>query len=122
MQAQVRKNKLTLAPDVDLAAAAARIPGYSAAEIEAVLLASAGIANGEDREVVSAADLDAAVTDVIPSRDTRMLEFMELLAVFESSTKRMLPARHQGLDTEQVQARLDALRSLLGSTTAGSTG
>jgi transitional endoplasmic reticulum ATPase len=118
MQAQVRKNKLTLAPDVDLAAAAARIPGYSAAEIEAVLLASAGIANGEDREVVSAADLDAAVTDVIPSRDTRMLEFMELLAVFESSTKRMLPARHQGLDTEQVQARLDALRSLLGGRAA----
>ena len=117
MQAQVRKNKLTLAPDVDLAAAA-RIPGYSAAEIEAVLLASAGIANGEDREVVSAADLDAAVTDVIPSRDTRMLEFMELLAVFESSTKRMLPARHQGLDTEQVQARLDALRSLLGGRAA----
>ena len=118
MQAQVRKNKLTLAPDVDLAAAAARIPGYSAAEIEAVLLASAGIANGEDREVVSAADLDAAVTDVIPSRDTRMLEFMELLAVFESSTKRMLPARHQGLDTEQVQARLDALRGLLGGRAA----
>jgi transitional endoplasmic reticulum ATPase len=118
MQAQVRKNKLTLAPDVDLAAAAARIPGYSAAEIEAVLLASAGIANGDDREVVSAADLDAAVTDVIPSRDTRMLEFMELLAVFESSTKRMLPARHQGLDTEQVQARLDALRSLLGGRAA----
>ncbi|MBK7754935.1 MAG: hypothetical protein IPI35_00680 [Deltaproteobacteria bacterium] len=114
----MRKNKLTLAPDVDLAAAAARIPGYSAAEIEAVLLASAGIANGEDREVVSAADLDAAVTDVIPSRDTRMLEFMELLAVFESSTKRMLPARHQGLDTEQVQARLDALRSLLGGRAA----
>lgn len=118
MEAQVRKNKLTLAPDVDLRAAAARIPGYSAAEIEAVLLASAGIANGEDREVVSAADLDAAVTDVIPSRDTRMLEFMELLAVFESSTKRMLPARHQGLDTEQVQARLDALRSLLGGRAA----
>ena len=118
MQAQVRKNKLTLAPDVDLRGAAARIPGYSAAEIEAVLLASAGIANGEDREVVSAADLDAAVTDVIPSRDTRMLEFMELLAVFESSSKRMLPARHQGLDTEQVQARLDALRSLLGSRVA----
>lgn len=118
MEAQVRKNKLTLAPDVDLRAAAARIPGYSAAEIEAVLLASAGIANGDDREVVSAADLDAAVTDVIPSRDTRMLEFMELLAVFESSTKRMLPARHQGLDTEQVQARLDALRSLLGGRAA----
>ena len=47
-----------------------------------------------------------------------MLEFMELLAVFESSTKRMLPARHQGLDTEQVQARLDALRSLLGGRAA----
>jgi hypothetical protein len=33
-----------------------------------------------------------------------------MLAVFESSSRRMLPERYQALDTEQVHARLDELR------------
>jgi hypothetical protein len=43
-----------------------------------------------------------------------MLEYMELLAVFECSAKRMLPERFQHLSTEEVQQRLDALRMQLG--------
>ena len=43
-----------------------------------------------------------------------MLEYMEMLAVFESSARRMLPEKFQGLSTEEVQQRLDELRLLLG--------
>ena len=88
-----RKNKLTLADGCDLDEAARRTEGYSGAELEAVLLAAAGRAMDEDRDVVEPDDLLGAVEDVIPSRDTRMLEFMEMLAVFESSSRRMLPDR-----------------------------
>ena len=56
-----------------------------------------------------------AVRDVIPSRDTRMLEFMEMLAVFESSSRRMLPERFRELTADQVQIRLDDIRPALGT-------
>lgn len=39
---------------------------------------------------------------------------MELLAVFGASRRRMHPARYQGMDTEEVQAKLDVLRAQLG--------
>ncbi|MFT4974910.1 MAG: transitional endoplasmic reticulum ATPase, partial [Myxococcota bacterium] len=59
-------------------------------------------------------DMDAALEDVIPSRDTRMLEFMEMLAVFESSSRLMLPERYKDMPTEEVHQRLDLLRAALG--------
>lgn len=114
LEALARKNKLQMDEDVDLEPVVEGTAGYSGAELESVLLAAAGHAADEDREVLSADDLAQAVDDVIPSRDTRMLEFMEMLAVFESTTRRMLPDRYRALDTEEVHQRLDQLRALLG--------
>jgi hypothetical protein len=44
-----------------------------------------------------------------------MLAYMELLAVFEASARRMLPARYAQVSTDEVQARLDMLRAQLGA-------
>lgn len=114
LEAVARKARLTLAADANLGEAAKGTPGYSPAELESVLLAAAGLATDADRETISAEDLAQAVVDTIPSRDTRMLEFMEMLAVFESSSRRMLPARYQDLPVEAVHRRLDELREALG--------
>lgn len=114
LAAQVRKNKLELEDGVTLDAAVAGTAGYSAAELETVLLAAAGNASASDRLALSQADLDAAVSDVIPSRDLRMLEFMEMLAVFEASSRRMLPERYRSIDNDEVLRRLDLLRAALG--------
>lgn len=114
MEAVARKARLSLAPEADLAAAASATAGYSPAELESVMLAASALAGDGDRDVVSAEDLAQAVKDTIPSRDTRMLEFMEMLAVFESSSRRMLPARYQELSVEAVHQRLDELRGALG--------
>ncbi len=113
-QALVRKSRLVLAEGVSWDHAVAATEGYSAAELEAVLLAAAGRATENDRDVLAQEDLDGAADDIIPSRDTRMLEFMEMLAVFECSARRMLPDRFRELSTEEVQLRLDALRMTLG--------
>jgi transitional endoplasmic reticulum ATPase len=115
LAAIARKNKLLLADDVDWEPAAAATEGYSAAELEAVLLAAGGFASENDREEMRQEDLMRAATDVIPSRDTRMLDFMELLAVFEASSKRMLPERFRDMDTHEVLKRLDQARALLGN-------
>jgi AAA+ superfamily predicted ATPase len=114
LAASAKKNRVALDPTVSFAPAAEATAGYSAAELEAVVLAAAAAAGDEEQDAVAQAQFDQAVKDVIPSRDTRMLQFMELLAVFEASSKRMLPARFQSLTTDEVTARLDELRLQLG--------
>jgi AAA+ superfamily predicted ATPase len=113
-RANARKNRLILGDDADLAAAAAATDGYSAAEIEAVLLAAAAAAGEAENDVVRGEHLAAALRDAVPSRDQRMLAFMELLAVFESSSRKSLPERYRDLTTDQVTTELDALRLALG--------
>lgn len=114
LKAQVRKNKITLAEGADVSAISTQLEGFSAAEIEAVMLRATRFASEQDRDAVSAEDLAAAAVDVIPSRDERMLEFMEMLAVFESSSRKMLPERYQTIETAAVLDRLDQLRMQLG--------
>lgn len=115
LEALVRKNKLAVEDGLDLASAAEATDGYSGAELELVLLAAADTAATDDRELIAQVDLDTAVADVIPSRDSRMLKYMELLAVFESSARRMLPDRYRDMSTEQVQREIDELQITLGS-------
>jgi hypothetical protein len=43
-----------------------------------------------------------------------MLEFMELLAVFEASNRRMLPPKYADLPIEQLQERLNRLKLTVG--------
>ena len=114
LKAQVRKNKITLAEGADVSAISNQLEGFSAAELEAVMLRATRFASEQDRDAVSAEDLAAAAVDVIPSRDERMLEFMEMLAVFESSSRKMLPERYQTIETAAVLDRLDQLRMQLG--------
>ena len=114
LQALVRKNKLEIAQGTDLQSVADNSEGYSGAELESVLISAAGQAADVDRRQVQSSDLEMALQDVVPSRDSRMLAFMEMLAVFESSSRRMLPERYQSLSAEEVNTRLDALRASLG--------
>jgi ATP-dependent 26S proteasome regulatory subunit len=114
LEALCRKSGMALEPGASLAGAARATAGWSGAELESVLLAAARLAGHDDRDRISQADLDRAVADVIPSRDTRMLEYMEMLAVFEASARRMLPERYAAMTTAEVQARLDLLRGALG--------
>lgn len=109
-----RRNEVRLEDGVTLDAAAAATEGYSSAELEAVLLAANTLAARDGREEVTADDLATACRDVIPSRDERMLTYMEMLAVFECSSRTMLPERYQQMDTSEVLRQLDALRVQLG--------
>lgn len=114
LDALFRRNKVTLAPDVSLDPVAAATQGYSAAELEAVALAALGRMAEANQEQLSQDALDGATADVIPSRDTQMLAYMEMLAVFECSARRMLPDRFRDISTDDVHARLEVLRGTLG--------
>jgi len=116
-RASIRKNRINT--DVDLTtirdAFSKKLVGYSNADVEAVILmanddaARAGDAN------VSAARLIAAAADYFPSRDVELLEYMELLAVFEASSRRFLPAKYAGMTPEELDLRLRQLRLVVGS-------
>ncbi len=54
-----------------------------------------------------------AIADYLPPRDTRMLEYMELLAVFEASRRSMVPERFRHLTSEKLNEKLRALRAEL---------
>ena len=116
--ALVRKNKIKT--EVDFATIrdrfSAKLVGYSNADVEAVLLLAndnAARETGGDAPV-TADHLVAAAADYFPSRDTELLEYMELLAVFESSSRRLLPPKYANLTPEQLDARLRQLRVVVG--------
>src|SRR5690349_16426188 len=131
-KALLRKNKIKT--DVDLATIrdgfSSKLVGYSNADIEAVILLANedaareslddGADNAEganaagDPPVLDRHFLRAAV-DYFPSRDVELLDYMELLAVFESSSRRLLPPKYASLTPEDLDTRLRHLRAIVGS-------
>lgn len=114
LKAQLRKHKVVTALSfpADREAVSAKLLGYSNAEIEAVVL----LANDAAQDTpVTVAQLQDAIHDYLPSRDSEMLEYMELVAVFEASNRRMLPKKYAELGIEALQERLKVLRVKIGN-------
>lgn len=111
-RALLHKNRIQ-AELPDLTAAVAATEGYSGAEIEAILLLADQAAALRGGEQVEAADLQEAIADFVPNRNRRMIEFMELLAVFECSSRRLLPEQYRQMSSESLQERLETLRAEL---------
>jgi SpoVK/Ycf46/Vps4 family AAA+-type ATPase len=118
-RALLKKNKIKT--DVDVATIregfSSKLVGYSNADIEAVLLLAnedAARESGGDAPVL-ASHFQRAAIDYFPSRDVELLEYMELLAVFESSSRRLLPSKYATLTPEELDTRLRHLRAIVGS-------
>ncbi len=96
----------------DFAKAAERTEDFSGADLEAILFLADRLAMSAGRNEITDQDLSAAIDDFIPSRDTRMLEYMELLAVFECSSRGLLPKKHKQLTGDELSQLLRAKRPL----------
>ncbi len=114
-RALTRKNKIKT--DVDFTTIregfSEKLVGYSNADVEAVILLAnddAARAAGGDAHVTAENFLMAA-DDYFPSRDVELLQFMELLAVFEASSRRLLPKKYADLTPEELDTRLRILRA-----------
>lgn len=115
-RAQVRKNKVKTTVDFPSIrdAFSTKLVGYSNADIEAVILMALDDAAREGHTEVSADRFIRAAADYFPSRDTELLEYMELLAVFEASSRRLLPAKYANVTPEELDLRLRTLRAIVG--------
>jgi transitional endoplasmic reticulum ATPase len=116
-RASVLKNKV--ATDVDFSTIrhefSRKLVGYSNADVEAVILMANDDAARDNATTVAADRFVRAAADYFPSRDVELLEFMELLAVFEASSRRLLPAKYANITPEELDARMRQLRMIVGS-------
>lgn len=116
-KALVRKNHIST--DVtDFAAIrdqfSSKLVGYSNADVEAVILMANDDTARDNAPVVTADRFAGAASDYFPSRDAELLEYMELLAVFEASSRRLLPPKYAGMTPEELDMRLRHLRAIVG--------
>ncbi|MDQ3131815.1 MAG: AAA family ATPase [Acidobacteriota bacterium] len=118
-KALLRKNKIKT--EVDLTELkeefSRKLVGYSNADVEAVILMANDDAAREssDDALVEKKHFIRAAGDYFPSRDIELLEYMELLAVFESSSRRFLPQKYAGMTAEELDLKLRDLRLRIGN-------
>ena len=115
-RALVRKNRIKTTVDFTTIrdTFSKKLVGYSNADIEAVVLMAHDDAAREGLTEVTADRFTRAAADYFPSRDTELLEYMELLAVFEASSRRLLPAKYANVTPEELDVRLRTLRAVVG--------
>ena len=92
-----------------------KLIGYSNADVEAVVLMANDDAARAEQSEVSPDNFTRAASDYFPSRDAELLEYMELLAVFETSSRRLLPAKYAAMTPEELDLRMRTLRAVVGS-------
>ncbi|HSP15221.1 MAG TPA: AAA family ATPase [Thermoanaerobaculia bacterium] len=116
-RASVRKNRIDTAVDPATIRDqfSSKLVGYSNADVEAVILMANDDAARDGASTVSAERFIAAAADYFPSRDVELLEYMELLAVFEASSRRFLPTKYAGMTPEELDLRLRKLRAVVGN-------
>jgi len=116
-RASVRKNKVQT--EVDFSTIrdefSRKLVGYSNADVEAVILMANDDAARDSMTAVGADRFVRAAADYFPSRDVELLEYMELLAVFEASSRRLLPAKYANITPEELDLRMRQLRAVVGS-------
>lgn len=118
--AQFRRHKLTtdLQFPRDREAISAQLVGFSNADLEAVVLLAntyASEAAEEEDKTITVEHFTRALADYLPSRDVEMLEYMELLAMFEASNRRLLPQKYMNVSLDELQRRLNSLRITCGT-------
>jgi SpoVK/Ycf46/Vps4 family AAA+-type ATPase len=105
LRKMAEKNRIPLQA-TDLSPVTERMKGASGADLEAVVLLASQIADEGGRATVTDEDLQAAALDYIPTRDEATIAYMTLLAVYYSSSRRLLPERFRALSNEEIGRRL----------------
>lgn len=113
--AVLRRYDSTLVCDVAaLEALCESLDGYSNADLEALVLLGLEYLGREPTLAIAEA-LQKAKADFMPPQERDMIDFMEMLAVSETSRRSLLPARYSAMPLDEIQQKLrDARRRALG--------
>jgi ATP-dependent 26S proteasome regulatory subunit len=118
LRMMAKKNKVQLADDAIPTVDPAR--RLSGADLESVVIGGRRVALADNRDNVSRADLEQALTEFIPSAQGLEKELQELAAVLECTQRSFLPAEWQEKiapsgGRSALQERMVAIRQLLES-------
>ncbi|MBV71731.1 MAG: hypothetical protein CMH52_10360 [Myxococcales bacterium] len=93
------------------------LDGYAAADLEAILLMAFDeqqhAAKTAGKRKLTLKHLGAAARNFMPTRETSMIEYMKLLAIYEASNRTLLPERYREIDVETLHAKLREMRMAL---------
>ncbi len=122
LRALIRRHKVDCdLPDEEILPILEGLAGYAAADLEAVVLLAYDDFESNELpegmttrpEKVTAAFFERAVRDFMPTRETAMIEYMQLLAVHEASNRRLLPPSFRGIEVSELNRRLADARDTL---------
>jgi AAA+ superfamily predicted ATPase len=82
----------------------------SGADIESIIIRARRAARQDGRGEVTAADLKKVAEEFTPARDELAVEYQELVAAREATSRAMLPARFRDLSSAELSRRIEELR------------
>lgn len=86
----------------------------SGADIEAMLVRAKMSATVDGRAMIVQQDLEEIIEDFIPPSYPHEIELQNLVAVVESTSKEMLPAKYRKMDRSSINFEILELKQLLG--------
>ncbi len=87
---------------------------FSGADLEAVLIRAKLQAAMSDRTFVTREDMEEVMGDFVPPAYPYEIEYQNLVAVLECTSKEMVPRRFQSMDRTKLVKDIRELKSLLG--------
>jgi ATP-dependent 26S proteasome regulatory subunit len=111
-QAMARKNKIAH-QITDWSALTLSPLHLSGADIESILIRTRRVARQAGRAEVTAEDLTRVATEFTPARDELAIEYQELVAAREATSRAMLPARFQQMPGTEISRRIEELKPLV---------
>ena len=111
-QAMARKNKIV--HKIEDWSAITKSPLHlSGADIESIIIRTRREARQAGRAEVTDVDLKAVADEFTPARDEVAVEYQELVAAREATSRSMLPERFRKLSSAEISSRIDELRMMV---------
>jgi SpoVK/Ycf46/Vps4 family AAA+-type ATPase len=85
----------------------------SGADIESILIRARRIARIAGHDKVTNEDLAFVASEFTPARDDQAIEYQELVAAREATSRAMIPLRFRHMTSAEIARRLEVLRPLL---------
>ena len=85
----------------------------SGADIESILIRARRIARIAGHNIVTNEDLAFVASEFIPARDDLAVEYQELVAAREATSRAMIPSRFRNMTSGEISRRLEVLRPLI---------
>ena len=110
--AMARKNKITHKIE-DWSSVTKSELHLSGADIESIIIRTRRVARQAGHAEVTEDDLKAVAAEFSPARDEQAVEYQELVAAREATSRAMLPERFKKMSSADLSARIDELRLIM---------